>query len=62
MDDANALAKRAFNEADTAKNNSEAAKLTLEELENEIQEFLNASAATPREIRQLAEEVSYTKV
>ena len=58
VDDANILARTTFNEVDRAKNQSERIKQTLEDLESEIQEFLNTSANTPNEIRELAQEVN----
>lgn len=58
MDEAKDLAQTVFNEVSKAKNVSEKAKTSLEDMEDEIKKFLDILANTPEEIRTLASDVS----
>lgn len=51
------MAQSVYTDVIQAKNASEKAKGTLEELEGQIKEFLDTLGATPKDIRTLAEDV-----
>ncbi|XP_021960938.1 laminin subunit beta-1 isoform X2 [Folsomia candida] len=57
VDEAKDLAQTVFNEVSKAKNVSEKAKTSLEDMEDEIKKFLDILANTPEEIRTLASDV-----
>ncbi|ODN04402.1 Laminin subunit beta-1 [Orchesella cincta] len=57
VDEAKNLAMMAYDETQTAKNQSEAAKAVLEQIEEDIKDALDTQGATPEEIRQVADDV-----